>query len=45
MGGCQNYGPFLGPYYNKAPIMYPKTDLNFDNYPYTERSGVSGPRV
>ena len=19
MGGCQNYGPFLDPYYNKAP--------------------------
>ena len=21
MGGCQNYGPFLGPYYNTAPII------------------------
>ena len=21
MGGCQNHGPFLGPYYNKAPII------------------------
>ena len=21
MGGCQNYGPFLGPYYNTAPIF------------------------
>ena len=20
MGGCQNDGPFLGPYYNTAPI-------------------------
>ena len=20
MGGCQNYGPFLGPYYNTAPM-------------------------
>ena len=19
MGGCQNYGPFLGPYYSTAP--------------------------
>ena len=19
VGGCQNYGPFLGPYYNAAP--------------------------
>ena len=26
MGGCHNYGPFLG-YYNKAP----KRDHNFDN--------------
>ena len=21
MGGCQDYGPFLGPYYNTAPII------------------------
>ena len=21
MGGCQNYGPCLGPYYNTAPIF------------------------
>ena len=21
MGGCQNYGPFLGPHYNTAPII------------------------
>ena len=21
MGGCQNYGSFLGPYYNTAPII------------------------
>ena len=21
MGGCQDYGPFLGPYYNTAPIL------------------------
>ena len=21
MGGCQNYGPFLGPYYNTAHII------------------------
>ena len=21
MGGCQNQGPFLGPYYNTAPII------------------------
>ena len=34
MSGCQTYGPFLGPYYNTAPIGYPKRDHNFDNYPY-----------
>ena len=22
MGSCQNYGPFLGPDYNTAPIIY-----------------------
>ena len=22
MGSCQNYGPFLGLYYNTAPIIY-----------------------
>ena len=21
VGGCQNYGPFLGPHYNTAPII------------------------
>ena len=21
VGGCQNYGPVLGPYYNTAPII------------------------
>ena len=21
VGGCQNYGPFLGPYYSTAPII------------------------
>ena len=36
MGGCQNYGPFLGPYYNTAPNIKgtPKRDHNFDNRPY-----------
>ena len=39
MGGCQNYGPFLGPYYNTGPntgpnLGYPKRDHNFDNPPY-----------
>ena len=38
MGDCQNYGPFLGPYYNTGPNMgpnlgNPKKDHNFDNLP------------
>ena len=40
MGGCQNYGPFLGPYYNTGPFTGPnlgdpERDHNFDNLPYT----------
>ena len=36
MGDCQNYGPFLGPYYNTGPNLGdPKRDHNFDNPPYT----------
>ena len=36
MGGCQNDGPFLGPYYTTAPniLGYPKKGHNFDNHPY-----------
>ena len=36
MGGCQNYGPFLGPWYNTAPTIHgtQKGAKNFDNYPY-----------
>ena len=39
MGGCQKYGPFLGPYYNTGPNMGPnlgdpKRDHNFDNPPF-----------
>ena len=35
MGNCQNYGPFLGPYYNTGPNLGdPKRDHNFDNPPY-----------
>ena len=31
-GDCQNYGPFLGSYYNKGPNLGdPKRDHNFDN--------------
>ena len=37
-GDCQNYGPFLGPYYNTGPetgpnLGDPKRDHNFDNPP------------
>ena len=39
MGDCQNYGPFLGPYYNTGPNMGPnlgdpKRDHNFHNPPH-----------
>ena len=39
MGGCQNYGPFLGtlPYYNRDP----KRDHSFDNHPYVKKGGLS----
>ena len=38
LGDCQNYGPFLGPYYNTGPntgpsLGDPKRDHNFDNPP------------
>ena len=41
MGGCQNYGPFLGPYYNTAPniqgtqketIILTTTHIRFSEY-------------
>ena len=36
MGGCQNYGPFLGT--PKYQVLYyngdPKRDHNLDNHPY-----------
>ena len=39
MGDCQNYGPFLGPYYNTGPNLGdPKRDHNFDNPPYNPKS-------
>ena len=35
MGDCQNYGPFLGPYYNTGPNLGdPKRNHNFDKYYY-----------
>ena len=38
VGNCQNYGSFLGPYYNTGPntgpnLGDPKRDHNFDNPP------------
>ena len=37
MGDCQDYGPFLGPYYNTGPNLGdPKGDHNFDNPPYRD---------
>ena len=47
MGDCQNYGPFLGPYYNTGPntepnLGDPKRDHNFDNYPYIINGGSFG---
>ena len=35
MGGYENYGPLLGPYYDN--LGYPKRDHNFDNHPYAYR--------
>ena len=36
-GDCQNYGPFLGPYYNTGPNLGdPKRDHNFDNPPHEQ---------
>ena len=38
MGGCQYYGPLLGPYYNTAPNIQgtQKRDPNFDNHPHVD---------
>ena len=42
MIGCQNYGPFLDPYYNTGPNLGdPKRDHNFDNPPYRDYLGHS----
>ena len=40
MGGCQNYGLFLGPL-NTRFRMDPKRDHNFDNHPYCESASKS----
>ena len=38
VGGCQNYGPFLDPYYTTAHNIQgtQKGDHNFDNHPCVE---------
>ena len=46
MGDCQNYGPFLGPYYNTGPntvpnLGDPKRDHNFDNPPHPNPSSLT----
>ena len=45
MGDCQNYSPFLGPYYNTGPSLGdPKRDHNFDNPPHNPKNhrGLQG---
>ena len=42
MGGCQNYGLFLGAYYNTGPNLGdPKRDHNFDSPPHRAASYVN----
>ena len=48
MGDCQNYGPFLGPYYNTGPdtgpnLGDPKRDHHFDNPPHPGTGLKAGP--
>ena len=33
MDGCRNYGPFLDPCYDTAPLGYPQRGHNSDNCP------------
>ena len=45
MGDCQNYGPFLGPYYKAGTgpnLGDPKRDHNFDNPPHLYVLGSQG---
>ena len=43
MDGCQNYGPFLDPYYNTAPNIWrtQKGDHNFDNHPHDVKARLA----
>ena len=43
MGGCQNYGPFLGTLNNRCRTILgdPKRDHNFDNHPKWTRTTSS----
>ena len=43
MGDCQNYGPFLNPYYITGPntgpnLRDPKRNHSYDNTPYRTHS-------
>ena len=45
MGDCQNYGPFLGPYYNTGPNLGDlNRDHNFDSPPYPSEESPSRTR-
>ena len=47
MGGCQNYGPFLGILNIRGRIIIgtPKRDHNFDNHPYKGRDNINAWRL
>ena len=47
MGGCQNYGPFLGTLNIgcRIKIGIPKKDHNFDNHPYILLLETLNPKV
>ena len=44
MGGCQNYGPFLGTPNIRCRIIIgiQKRDHNFDNHPYPKPLSLNG---
>ena len=47
LGGCQNYGPFLDPYYNTAPNIEdtPKKDHGFDNHQFEPGATMTALRL
>ena len=45
MGGCQNYGPFLGSYYNTPPTQRLHVVIWYILGPYSSHMGTSlGPK-